>query len=95
MKNTVTNHQDVAEPDQMASGTTGTGLENKKPIRAGRDRTDPAGPTRFRPAEQRVARGGNAKITCLGWKPSRGSDDALAEIFDEWKKENGKWLSRL
>lgn len=43
-------------------------------------------PARFRPAEQRVMRGDNAKITRLGWAPQRSIDDALKEILADWEK---------
>lgn len=40
----------------------------------------------FRPAEQRVVRGGNAKIARLGWQPVRDIDDALRDILQEWER---------
>lgn len=46
-------------------------------------------PARHRPAEQRVARGGNAKILGLGWRPSRDIDEALGEILKDWEQRAG------
>ena len=43
-------------------------------------------PARFRPAEQRVMRGSNAKIARLGWRPMRSIDEALRDILDDWEK---------
>lgn len=40
----------------------------------------------FRPAEQRVVRGGNAKIARLGWGAARDIDDALRDILQEWER---------
>jgi GDP-4-dehydro-6-deoxy-D-mannose reductase len=40
---------------------------------------------RFRSAEQRVVRGGNAKIAGLGWRPTRSIDEALRDILEDWE----------
>jgi GDP-4-dehydro-6-deoxy-D-mannose reductase len=45
-------------------------------------------PARFRPAEQRVVRGANAKIARLGWSPSHDIDAALADILQEWERKS-------
>ncbi len=42
-------------------------------------------PARHRHAEQRAVRGSNAKIKGLGWQPTRGIDEALAEILQDWE----------
>ena len=41
---------------------------------------------RFRPSEQRVVRGGNAKIRGLGWHPTRSIDEALSDILQDWEQ---------
>jgi len=46
-------------------------------------------PARFRPAEQRAVRGSNAKISHLGWGPSREIDEALREILEDWERRAG------
>jgi GDP-4-dehydro-6-deoxy-D-mannose reductase len=46
-------------------------------------------PVRHRPAEQRIVRGGNAKISRLGWRPSRDIDEALGEILKDWEQRAG------
>jgi GDP-4-dehydro-6-deoxy-D-mannose reductase len=43
-------------------------------------------PARFRPAEQRVVKGDNARICGLGWSPRRSVDDALREILADWEQ---------
>ena len=45
----------------------------------------------FRRAEQRVMRGGIAKIEGLGWRPARSIDSALRDILQDWESrtENG------
>jgi len=44
-------------------------------------------PARFRHAEQRVVRGGNAKIKSLGWEPAHSLDEALADVLEEWERK--------
>lgn len=42
--------------------------------------------SRVRRAEQRVVRGGNAKIRRLGWQPTRSIDDALKDVLEDWER---------
>jgi len=42
--------------------------------------------SRIRRAEQRVVRGGNAKIRRLGWQPTRSIDDALKDVLQDWER---------
>jgi GDP-4-dehydro-6-deoxy-D-mannose reductase len=46
--------------------------------------------TRFRLGEQSVVRGGNAKISRLGWRPARSMDEALREVIQDWEQRIAK-----
>ena len=51
-------------------------------------------PLRFRYAEQRLVRGGNAKITSLGWRATHSIEEALQDVLQDWEQKTKEWLDR-